>query len=133
MRVLSKLSNGIRLLGIDPSRMKATLGGMPRYFRDAQRYRKAAAGRERFPFRWRDAKPITMDYYDQAGSTSGHYFHQDLWAARRIYHAHPARHLDIGSRIDGFVAHVLSFMPVEVIDIRPLTSNVPGLTFVQAD
>jgi hypothetical protein len=31
------------------------------------------------------------------------------------------------------VAHVLSFMPVSVMDIRPLTSNVPGLTFVQAD
>jgi hypothetical protein len=41
--------------------------------------------------------------------------------------------VDVGSRLDGFVAHVLTFMPVEVIDVRPLRSDVEGLSFVQSD
>src|SRR6266540_343059 len=45
----------------------------------------------------------------------------------------PRAHIDIGSRVDGFVAHVLTFMPVTVVDIRPLQSDVRGLTFVQGD
>jgi hypothetical protein len=62
-----------------------------------------------------------------------HYFHQDLWAARRIQAARPRRHVDIGSRIDGFVSHCLVFMPVEVVDIRPLALTCAGLSIVQAD
>jgi hypothetical protein len=68
-----------------------------------------------------------------AGQASGHYFHQDLWAARKIFEQHPTTHLDIGSRIDGFVAHLLSFMSVTVVDIRKLDSTVKGLTFLQDD
>ncbi len=83
--------------------------------------------------RLRYLKPMLLDYANPAGVANGHYFFQDLWAAQKIFAARPERHFDIGSRIDGFVAHVLSFMPVSVMDIRPLTSNVPGLTFVQAD
>jgi SAM-dependent methyltransferase len=39
----------------------------------------------------------------------------------------------VGSRIDGFITHLLVFMPVTVVDIRPLSSRVPGLTFIQED
>ncbi len=42
-------------------------------------------------------------------------------------------HLDVGSRLDGFIAHLLAFMEVEVIDIRPLNINVPGLRFTLGD
>ena len=41
--------------------------------------------------------------------------------------------LTSGSRIDGFVAHLLTFREVEVVDVRALTSTIPGLTFLQAD
>ncbi len=73
------------------------------------------------------------DDNDAAGIQDPHYFYQDLWAARRVFRAGPTRHVDIGSRLDGFVAHLLAFMPVEVVDIRPLASTVDGLTFRQAD
>jgi SAM-dependent methyltransferase len=63
----------------------------------------------------------------------GHYFHQDLWAARKIRERSPSEHFDVGSRIDGFVAHVLTFMPVTVIDIRPMSEPIEGLGFIQAD
>ncbi|MEP6917637.1 MAG: DUF268 domain-containing protein, partial [Acidobacteriota bacterium] len=82
---------------------------------------------------WSQIQPIVNEYRSQAGVARGHYFHQDLWAARCIYAEAPPSHTDIGSRVDGFVAHVLTFMPVTVIDIRPLQSAVEGLTFLQGD
>ena len=81
----------------------------------------------------RDAYPILHEFESEAGSARGHYFHQDLWAARLIYDRRPDSHLDIGSRIDGFVANLLTFMPVTVIDVRRLENDVAGLSFVQAD
>ena len=45
----------------------------------------------------------------------------------------PDGHMDIGSRIDGFIAHLLTFMPVTIVDIRPLSSNIEGLTFLHDD
>lgn len=43
------------------------------------------------------------------------------------------RHIDIGSRFDGFVSNVASFREVEISDIRNIPSDVPGVTFRQAD
>ena len=78
--------------------------------------------------------PILTDYSDKAGSASGHYFHQDLLVASFIAKTNPNRHIDIGSRIDGFVAHVASFRPIEVIDVRPLPSTGhENIIFFQAD
>lgn len=67
--------------------------------------------------------PILSDWSEQAGSSSGHYFHQDLIVASFVFTNKPNRHIDIGSRIDGFVAHVASFRKIEVLDIRPLEST----------
>lgn len=64
--------------------------------------------------------PIYSDYREQAGSATGHYFHQDLLVAGFINERNPVRHIDIGSRVDGFVAHVAAFRPIEVIDVREL-------------
>lgn len=104
-----------------------------RFLRDARSYRQASPHGTSFSFAWSDVQPMLGDFSAQAGSAGGHYFHQDLWAARRIHAARPRSHVDIGSRVDGFVAHVLTFMPVTVLDIRPLRSDVHGLTFVQGD
>jgi hypothetical protein len=77
---------------------------------------------------------ILRDYDDTAGVSSGHYFHQDLLVAHLINEHKPKRHLDIGSRIDGFVAHVASFRKIEVIDVRPLEpSEHSNIHFIQAD
>lgn len=63
---------------------------------------------------------ILQDFFDSAGTTKGHYFHQDLLVASFVFQKNPEKHVDIGSRIDGFVAHVASFRPIEIIDIRDL-------------
>ena len=87
------------------------------------------------PAEWRarleEIKPMLDDRHDSAGTAKGHYFLQDLWAAQRVCRFKPAEHVDVGSRVDGFVAHVASFCPVKYVDIRPLTTGVPGLTGLQ--
>ena len=52
---------------------------------------------------------------------------------RRIYINNPTKHIDVNSRIDGFVAHVVSFRQIEVIGFRPLSSEIPNVQFKQAD
>ncbi len=74
------------------------------------------------------------DAVDAGGTASGHYFHQDLHVAQRVFALNPNRHVDIGSRVDGFVAHLASFRSVDVLDIRPIeSSGASGIQFRQAD
>lgn len=78
--------------------------------------------------------PIITDYNAEAGTASGHYFHQDLLIASLIHQRNPWRHLDIGSRFDGFVAHVASYRKIEVLDVRDLNfTGHPNIEFLQAD
>jgi len=73
------------------------------------------------------------DRSSPSGAASGHYFHQDLLIARRIFQRKPVRHVDVGSRVDGFVAHVATFRTIEVLDIRPLRACIPNIIFKQCD
>ena len=77
--------------------------------------------------------PQLKDKFDSAGTMSGHYFHQDLYIAQRIFEENPEKHLDIGSRIDGFVAHVASFRKIDIMDIRDIKSNVKNINFKKMD
>lgn len=78
--------------------------------------------------------PIFEDYKKQSGTASGHYFHQDLLVASFINKANAIRHIDVGSRVDGFVAHVASYRNIEVFDIRPLTiAGHEQIKFVQGN
>lgn len=77
---------------------------------------------------------ILSDYEKEAGEIKNQYFHQDLTVAKLIYEDQPTRHVDIGSRLDGFVAHVASFREIEVIDIRPLTKiKYHNIKFLKTD
>jgi hypothetical protein len=77
--------------------------------------------------------PCLDDFGDSAGVAKGHYFHQDLYVAQCIYADKPERHLDVGSRIDGFITHLISFRSIDLLDIRPLKLKVPNLNYVQHD
>ena len=68
------------------------------------------------------------------GSLKDITFIRDLLVVNLIYEHKPRRHIDIGSRVDGFVAHVASFREVEVVDIRPLKkSEHHNIKFLQAN
>ena len=77
--------------------------------------------------------PCPADRFEAAGTASGHYFHQDLLVAHKIFERNPKRHVDIGSRIDGFVAHVATFREIEVLDFRPLDKYIRNISFHEFD
>lgn len=77
--------------------------------------------------------PILGEHKKSAGSVDPHYFNQDILVAAQIFQKNPARHVDIGSRLEGFIAHVASFRPIEVFDIRPVKTEIPNIIFRQAD
>jgi hypothetical protein len=124
----------VNALGVDPLSTLKRVRAIPGFLTDLASFSQAADhGRESLRPRLGRLIPCLADKGASAGSLRGHYFQQDLWAARLIYARHPERHVDIGSRIDGFVAHVLTFMPVTVVDLRPLNEQIDGLTFLRQD
>ena len=56
------------------------------------------------------------------------YFHQDSWGTRQIARLKPARHVDVGSSAMT-MAMVAQFVPVTMVDIRPLPFETEGLSF----
>lgn len=86
-------------------------------------------------FELNDNFPCVKDKFLQSGEagSAGHYFFQDIYVAQEIYRNNPEKHVDIGSRIDGFIAHVSVFREIEVFDIRPQTGNMKNVVFKQAD
>lgn len=70
---------------------------------------------------------------EDSSGTLGAYFFQDLLVARWILEDRPRRHLDVGSRIDGFLGHLAVFRDVEAIDIRPQPVTVANIRFHQMD
>jgi len=113
-------------LGVDPRLALRSLRGLPRYLRDFRRYRANYAGRF-------EVMPCLNDWYEEGGATRLEYFWQDLLVARRIFAAGPRKHVDVGSLVGGFVAHVASFREIEVFDVRPISAKIPGVSFKQAD
>lgn len=112
--------------GLDPQRFMRSLRGLPAYLRGLAEFRKGYAGKMQLV-------PCLHDRYEEGGATNSEYFWQDLLVARSIHEAKPTKHVDIGSRVDGFVTHVASFREIEVFDVRPISTAVPGVVFRQAD
>lgn len=115
----------IRLVGLNLQAL-FDLRHYPRFQKELGNFRKLGG-------RVTALYPVLGDYRDSAGSMSGHYFHQDLLVAQKIFDHNPKSHLDIGSRIDGFVAHVAAFRAITVLDIRPVESSSKNIQFAQAD
>lgn len=109
--------------------------------RDIYRFRRnkrhyfslVASSQSRSLFKQGHNFPCYSDHRNTAGELPKHYFQQDLHVARQIFLANPTRHIDVGSRIDGFVAHVAAFRQIEVIDIRPMGDINENIKFLQLD
>jgi hypothetical protein len=100
---------------------------IPRFVKERNRFLKQGGKIDRIV-------SVLSDYNANSGDAKGDYFHQDLLVAQFIYKNNPIKHVDIGSRIDGFVAHVASFREIEVFDLRKLpNSNHSNIKFKQAD
>jgi SAM-dependent methyltransferase len=121
-----------KLLGVDPGRAMGNIAALPWYLSGLRELKQQRA-RSRSPFRFGKLYPCLEDRRAEGGTAKGHYFHQDLLVARRIFQNNPVRHADVGSRVDGLAAHVACFRPIVVMDIRHITSVIPNIEFVQAD
>lgn len=96
------------------------------FYKDIETYKRLNT-RKNFEIQDQWMWPVIRDKYADAGS-AGNYFWQDLWAARLVYKSGAKEHFDIGSRIDGFIAHLLaSGIEVTLIDIRDFPSYVENL------
>lgn len=111
--------------GIDAGLAARGIYRLPQFVRDLRSFRDPDS-----PIEW---KPCLHDRDSASGSARDEYFWQDLFVAQKIFRAQPSRHIDVGSRVDGFVAHLASFRTLDVIDIRPLRSDIPGVQFIQHD
>src|ERR1035437_8621698 len=94
-------------------------------------FKKLLDDNNEFPIE--DNFPCLEERNDTSGTANGPYFHQDLFVAKQIYLNKPIKHVDIGSRIDGFIAHVAVFREIELLDIRKLQSKVKNIVFKQVD
>ena len=124
--ILNKMLWFLNQFGVSPLKSIRSISGLLRYLRDLQHFKKTYSGHL-------EVKPCLHDRYKEGGATKSEYFWQDLLVAQWVFHAKPQRHVDIGSRVDGFVAHVASFREIEVFDVRPISTQVPGVLFKQAD
>lgn len=128
-KIVKILNKGLDFIGLQPGVGFRNIGSLGWYLRDLKKL-KSLAGND-FPLG--KPYPVLDEKNVESGSASGHYFHQDLVVAQLILKNGPKKHVDIGSRIDGFVAHVATFRAIEVIDIRPLNSSHEHIVFRQAD
>lgn len=128
-----KIKMYLALIGVNLFTFYVFLKGLIPFLLDYIKFRKQLKVSNNKDFNRISLYPILTDRYEESGSASGHYFHQDLLIAKRVFINQPDKHVDLGSRVDGFVAHVAVFKEVEVIDIRKQESKVENIKFIQAD
>src|SRR5262245_35414708 len=102
-RRLQDIYSLLVMFGFDPRRTFFSLRGLPRYFWDFWQLKSQKSSTERI-FRFGRPYPCLGERNAESGKAKGHYFHQDLLVARRIFANNPHTHVDVGSRVDGFVA-----------------------------
>lgn len=130
-KTLNRILFALSLIGFDAIKFRSFFRGIIFYYQDHQTLKKQMKMQSAFSFG--KLFPILDERFSESGTMKGHYFHQDLLIARKVFENNPVRHIDIGSRTDGFVAHVASFREIEIFDIRPMESPVKNIVYKQAD
>lgn len=103
------------------------LARVPRYLRELRKYRRMEMQRT--------GKHMPLRLYPCLGDTQetqsgyGYYFYQDCWAARQVFRENPSWMVDVGSTVL-LVGILAQFTPCTSVDIRPIESNLEGLTVV---
>ncbi len=123
-RILSSMS-------IQPKLVLTSMKGWPYFRRDLRELKKQLQNNPDFKIEF--LYPVLRERFETNGDLKNHYFHEDLLVARRVFENKPSKHVDVGSRVDGFVAHIASFREIEVFDIRPQTAMVKNIRFVTTD
>ncbi len=109
-------------------RIFTNLGALPRYIAEWKTYNKKAATQQ---ILFRDSYPCLADR-TVATPFDPHYFFQAAWLARRLHHAMPSFHVDVGS--SAMMINVLSANVKTVfVDYRPLHVRLSNLSSLAGD
>lgn len=126
--------SAIERIRLASSYLKGKKKDEAKYRKDVEEYILLSEKNGKFPYRKEYERPIIHEYRAAAGSLDEHYFLQDIWMAKKIVQAKTELHYDIGSRVDGFIAHLLvNDIKVNMIDIRPLGVDIEGIAFTRGD
>ncbi|ASY24525.1 putative methyltransferase [Candidatus Planktophila lacus] len=127
MGLLRRVLYFFREIGVDPFKTVNSVKFFPKFLKNLIHF--LIQSRQ---FRIK-LSPALNDFQSDSGTAKGHYFWQDLICAGWIFNEKPDFHFDVGSRVDGFIAHLTVFMKVSQLDLRGLNSKVPNLTFLKGD
>lgn len=106
-------------------RWRRDLAAWRRFWSSYREYRRIASS---------DRLPDLRDLYPCLGDDTAEtaidptYYYQDAWAFEKIVSKCPTVHLDVGSH-HKFVSLLSRAVPVIMVDIRPLSLQLDGLTF----
>ena len=126
MKILKSIYNLLfHFLGIN-LKVLLSLYNLPRFIKEIFIFKKKGG-------KINNIFPILYDYNDDAGNIRNHYFHQDLRVSSLLFKDRPSNHIDVGSRIDGFISSISIFMEVSVLDIRKLDLQKNNINFIQGD
>jgi SAM-dependent methyltransferase len=130
VKILKRLNLVFWSIFFNPVDVLRRLCGIPCYLRNRAAYCRNNSNLS-FKFTWGSALPALGERYAQAGTATGHYFWQDIWAAQRLFKKNIKRHVDVGSKVDSFIGHIIPFCKVTYIDIRPFEADIENLEFRQ--
>lgn len=121
-------------IGINPLKTWRFIRSLPWLIKDS--YTFAKLNRQKVTLA--DWQTITwslfaQDKYAASGSQNSLYFLQDLICSQYITSKQFVHHMDVGSRVDGFLAHVATTRAVTALDIRPCPQEIRNITFVRGD
>jgi SAM-dependent methyltransferase len=129
-RLLSKPHEIFSLIFFDPWNMLKRWWGVYYLLRNATSYKRANIREASFPLSLKEVYYRSYDRFTSAGSVPEHYFLQDIWAATYLYRKNISSVVDVGSRLDGYISHLLVFCQVTYVDIRPLSIDIANLKFI---
>lgn len=116
-------------LGLNPIRFVLFFFRFPQYIFDFLKFNF-----QKKHFKKIHLKPCLHDRSDVAGDVNHEYFWQDLLVAQKVFKLGNNKNIcDVGSRLDGFVAHLATAFPITVMDIRPTNLQIPNVKFIVND
>ncbi len=133
MKLVRRLLKQSDLIALRPGKLVNAWRGLFSYLNDKSEFYAQYLADGEQAFAPGELYPCLSDRFESGGAASGHYFHQDLLVAQMIFRNNPQRHVDVGSRVDGFVAHVAAFRHIDVFDIRQTSSSAANIFFHHED
>lgn len=129
--VFRKINTILLTLGINVIRLARTAVGLPKFVTDVILFDFKRS--KKLGFRLENWRPIFGEHLMSSGDAKGHYFYMDNIVSNWLYDTPTREHLDVGSRLDGFISSVCVFRKVTYIDIRENNIQLSNFKSVVGD